>query len=277
MPSSHASLAWLISPSPHAGSCGRSHSGGGSSPSHGSGSLPPVPLPEPTPIFPAEGLVRLIRELSPPGAWDRRGVSIEAVNGRLYVRQAPALIEGVRALLDRLRERLLWVLEVDVDVVEVDAVRVAGALSGDEAAWSGEEARRLDGLTWSAMNGARTQVLAGRLRRYLQDYEVEIAQQASIPNPVMEEFLDGVQVDLTGSLCSGRDVAMLEVRFQRTLAREVRVLETEHGPLELPEVGLVQVRTTISAPLGKTSVAGVAGDGPRRTLVLVTPRVRRAP
>jgi hypothetical protein len=240
---------------------------------------PPEPpeLPEPTPVFPAEALVDLIRALSPPGTWDRRGVSIDARNGHLYVRQASGVLEGMRALRERLRERLLWVLEVEVEVVEVDAARVPGALAGEEVAGSGAEAVRLDGITWSSMNGMRTAVLAGRVRRYLQDYEVEIAQKASIANPVMRDFLEGVQVDLTGRLCSGRDVATLEVRFQRALGRDVRVLETEHGPLELPEVGLYQFRTTITAPLGATSVAGVAGDGARRTLVLVTPRMRSAP
>ena len=50
-------------------------------------------------------------------------------------------------------------------------------------------------------------------------------------------------------------------------------MQTPLGSIELPEMEVLRARTTLIAPLDKTVALAVAGDGERRRLILLTPRL----
>jgi type II secretory pathway component GspD/PulD (secretin)/tetratricopeptide (TPR) repeat protein len=91
---------------------------------------PPEPpeLPEPTPIFPQDSLVELIREtIGQEGAWDDPA-TIEARNGIIIARNTAPILNQVQALLDELRSNsgLLVNLEVRFMTAEDNFLRDVG-------------------------------------------------------------------------------------------------------------------------------------------------------
>ena len=91
---------------------------------------PPEPpeLPEPMPIFPAEGLVDLIREtIGGESAWEDPA-SIEAKNGIIIARNTSPILEEVGMLLDELRANsgILVNLEVRFLTAEDNFLRDVG-------------------------------------------------------------------------------------------------------------------------------------------------------
>ena len=116
----------------------------------------------------------------------------------------------------------------------------------------------------------------GRERSYLADYEVEIAEDAVTSNPIVQRVLAGVVLNVNAGLSSTGDSATLGVRFSRTwLTDPLRVVKTQNGEIQVPELRVVRLRTDLEVPFGATAVVGSAGDAGRRTLLLLTPRLKR--
>ena len=253
---------------------------------------PPEPpeLADPAPIFPQEALVELLRALSPPRMWNRDGTYLEARDGRLRAKNTAPVLDAVGSQIDQIRRRLLY--DVVIDVQAVRARRsLTEALLGDgreggaaltargtqalRAAVAAGEAELLDDLRVVSLAGARNNVLSGRQVPYVQDFEVEIADETDIGNPVVQIVLSGTVVDLHPALTSSRDAALVDVRITRTRLREpMRELECPFGPLQLPELEVWKLRTSVVAPLEETVIVGLGGRGEDRILLLLEAMLR---
>ena len=99
--------------------------------------------------------------------------------------------------------------------------------------------------------------------------------EADLGVPVAHAVLSGLVVDLEGALASDGGSVQLDVRVTKTrLHTPFRTLPTAHGDVELPELDVFRVRTSVHVPLAATALAGAHHDGERSTLLLVTPQVR---
>ncbi len=243
-------------------------------------------LPEPTPAIPSEVLLELVRQAVAPESWNREGSSLEVRSGALIARAPEPVLDSVGALMGVLARELLWTVEVEAEVLAVDAdVAVVGVLLDDaaaaglEAARAQGRARTLERARVTSMHGARNTVSVGRERTYLADYDVEIAEDSVIANPVLQRLQTGITLDVAPAPSSTGDSAVLSVRFGRCVAEEpLRVVTTCVGPVQAPATSVFSLRTDLDVPFGRTAVVGAATDGPgrSRTLVLLTPRLRRA-
>jgi hypothetical protein len=249
---------------------------------------PPEPpeLPEPWPIVPPEAIVDLVSDLGGYGTWEDPA-TLEIRNRVLLARNTPQVLATVDRFLGALREGLVVSTDTTLEVVEMPVgvarhlgtggaldERAAGLLA--EAIQSGQ-AERLETVTVSSMTGARNAVTSGRLVSYIQDYEVEIAQEAAIFNPVVCHFLDGICADVT-PICTGdRSAVQLTLRILR--AHQDGPMRTRRaGPvpeIELPEVETFDLRVETLVPMSRTSVVAAWGSGGRRRLLLATPNLRR--
>jgi len=249
---------------------------------------PPEPpeLPEPYPIMPAEAVVDLLREVGGEANWEDPA-SIEVRNRVLIARNAAPILGGIDRFLGSLRKGLIHSTDTTLEVVEMPVGvarhlgtggaledRAAGLLA--EALQSGQ-AERLESVTVSSMTGARNAVTSGRLVNYIQDYEVEIAQEAAIFNPVVQHFLDGVCADVR-PVCTG-DLSAVHLTLRYLLAHQDGPMRSRRaGPapeIDLPEVETFEVHSALLVPLGKTSVVATWGTGGRVRLLLATPALRR--
>ncbi|MHC5012537.1 MAG: hypothetical protein ACYTG6_16595 [Planctomycetota bacterium] len=247
---------------------------------------PPEPpeLPEPAPTFAADYLVELFRlGIGHEEDWEDPA-SIEVRNGLLYVRNRAGLHEAIERTLAELRRQLLWTLVVDAELLQVDRATMAqlgdvtvldeaqhGALREARAAGSAllRDAGRL-----TSFRGTRNTVESGDRVIWLQDYEVNIAEESDIGNPVVQEVLSGLVLDVSAGLASDGGSVAMEVRFTRTnVLKPFRRLNTLHGDVELPEMQVLRYRAATHAPLGETVVAASWREGPNRILLLLTPRL----
>ena len=244
---------------------------------------PPEPpeLPEPHAAVELDQLVELLREGDGGGTWEDPA-SIEGRSGMLLVRNTPEVLASVERRIAALRRALPWTLVVSAEVVEVPTAVAAaftdrGPLTDEarhalEAARRGGEVRSIDTLRVTSMRGHHNVVRSGTVVNYLQDYEVEIAQAASIGNPVFLDVFSGSQLAVAAGLAPDGRTAQIDVDFVRTeLPLPLARMNTIHGEIEVPELGIFQLRTAVQATFGRTVLVGSWAHEGRRRLLLLTP------
>jgi tetratricopeptide (TPR) repeat protein len=97
---------------------------------------------------------------------------------------------------------------------------------------------------------------------YVQDFNVEIAQAASIADPIVNVVQDGVTLDVRPVVSADRRFITLELRPTiAVLRRPIREVVTTLGSqnsvtIQLPEVDYQRVRTSIPMPDGGTVLLG---------------------
>ncbi|MCB9883253.1 MAG: hypothetical protein H6834_15800 [Planctomycetes bacterium] len=97
---------------------------------------------------------------------------------------------------------------------------------------------------------------------YVGDFDVEIAQAAAIADPVVDVITDGVILDVTPIISADRRFITLELRpTVATLLRPIPEITTSLGvgspvTLQLPELEIQRIRTTVTLPDGGTLLLG---------------------
>jgi type II secretory pathway component GspD/PulD (secretin) len=112
-------------------------------------------------------------------------------------------------------------------------------------------------------NTARSNLSVMNQLTYVQDFDVEIAQGASIANPVISVVQDGVVLDVRPVVSADRRFITLELRpTVAELKRPIRTFTTSLGvsgnsvTIQLPELEISRVRTSIPMPDGGTVLLG---------------------
>jgi type II secretory pathway component GspD/PulD (secretin)/tetratricopeptide (TPR) repeat protein len=97
---------------------------------------------------------------------------------------------------------------------------------------------------------------------YVKDFDVEIAQAASIADPIIDVVQDGVILDVRPVVSADRRFITLELRPTiAELVRPIREVSTTLGSqasvtIQLPELEIKRVRTSIPMPDGATVMLG---------------------
>lgn len=114
----------------------------------------------------------------------------------------------------------------------------------------------------TAYNGQRANLTVLNQISYISDFDVEIAQAAQIGDPIVQTLRDGVILDLRPVVTSDRRFITMELR--PTIAIVTRPIATfqttlANGPpvtIQLPELQVQRVRTTVTMPDGGTLLLG---------------------
>jgi len=111
-------------------------------------------------------------------------------------------------------------------------------------------------------NTARANIAVLNQIAYVKDFDVEIAQAASIADPIIDVVQDGVVLDVRPVVSADRRFVLMELRpTVATLQRPIREQTTTLGSqnsvaIQLPEVDIQRVRTTVPMPDGGTVMLG---------------------
>jgi Flp pilus assembly secretin CpaC len=114
----------------------------------------------------------------------------------------------------------------------------------------------------TAYNGQRANVTVLNQVSYIADFDVEIAQASQIGDPIVQTLRDGVILDLRPVVSADRRFITMELRpTVAVLARPIQTFQTTlaNGPpvtIQLPEIAVQRVRTTITMPDGGTLLLG---------------------
>ncbi len=123
---------------------------------------------------------------------------------------------------------------------------------------------------------------------YVADYEVEIAQASNIANPVVQTILDGIVLDVRPVVSADRRFVNLELRpTVAVLTRPIATFSTSlaSGPvtasapvvIQIPELRVSRVRTTVNMPDGGTLLLGGLKFYEQETLESGTPFLSKLP
>lgn len=254
--------------------------------SSGEGGLPPGEQdapPAPAGLA-AEELTSLLRTVLPPEAWGARGGSADLRLGMLEARAPAATLAALGGLLGTLEEGLAPAYEVEARLVDLPAASalLEGVLLGPEEeaalarALAAGEATTLEQLRVQARAAQRNHVAALEQRSYVQDLDVEIAQETSIVDPVVGLLATGCVLEVEPLPCASQGWVRTSLVLQRSvLAQALRSVRTAAGDLQCPDLRQHEARLDLALPLGRTALAATfAGAQGRRVALLVT--VRRA-
>jgi len=132
-------------------------------------------------------------------------------------------------------------------------------------------------------NNTRASMSVLRHISYIRDFEVEIAQAAAVANPVIGTVHDGVALDVRPVVDSDLKFITMELRpTVMTLQLPIPVFVTTLGvgqpvSIQLPEVTLQRVRTTVTLPDGGTMMLGGMRLVERQNLVSGVPVLKDLP
>lgn len=247
---------------------------------------------EPLPFYEGETILDLVRGSVAPGSWDElRSVSIEYRNGLLVVKHTESVQQEIEAFLDALRFRAAAQVTVGVRFVRLKAAALRSLLDDGSAAVLGADAEARLGAFVSAgdasilhegavqcVNTQRVNLTETVRETYLADQDVEIAERATVSDPVFRTLETGIVVDVRPVLAGAGDTVVLQLRADVAHRKgELESVETPNGTVETPEVEVLKLRTTVVAPLGRAvAVGGTLADGDDGALLLLlTPTVVR--
>ena len=132
-------------------------------------------------------------------------------------------------------------------------------------------------------NTARANITVLNQLAYVQDFDVEIAQGASIADPIVNVVEDGVVLDMRPVVSADRRFVTLELRpTVATLQRPIAEITTTLGAassvtIQLPELEIARVRTTVPMPDGGTVMLGGLKISERQDLRSGVPILNKIP
>ncbi|MHC4939543.1 MAG: hypothetical protein ACYTHK_11285 [Planctomycetota bacterium] len=232
---------------------------------------------EPVAPFEIDFLIDVMRQVVEPETWEAiEGAELQVRSNRLFVTNIPRVQNKIPAFLDALRGAANRHLRVEVTAVPIEDGDVELLASRPRELTDAEAEKLLareplGAATLLCRSGQQVTQRSGREVSYMQDYDVEIAQEATIGDPIAQTVLDGVSIWMSAFLDDSANGVRLDLRMDRTaLEHPIRRVDTEHGPLELPVLEMTRVRTALWAPLGKTVVVGGATAGTKPCVFLAT-------
>ena len=125
-----------------------------------------------------------------------------------------------------------------------------------------ERSEQIDAPRLLIYNNTRASMHHLRNISYIKDFEVEIAQAAAVANPVIGIVHDGVALDVKPVVDADLKFITMELRpTVMTLSLPIPTFTTTLGvgnpiSIQLPEVTLQRVRTTVTMPDGGTMMLG---------------------
>jgi len=226
----------------------------------------------------AEEISDLIRNNVRPEVWGG-GLSSVRVSGAygLIVIAEPDVQAEVREYLLQLRRGVLRVVTVEVRVLQVDFDQVAGLPRGGKSvllprgnglallarAERGDGMKVVHSARVTGFNGQKIALHHGAQRSIVQDYDVEVAQTASISDPIVGVLQTGLAFDVR-PIVRGEGLVMLDIRAQISgLKEKLRVVETSSGPVHAPAQSLLTLETTVKVPAGGFALVAAGSDSSR--------------
>ena len=244
---------------------------------------PPEPpeLREPTPLFPIDELVSTLRQNLDSDYWSAGGVELDVANGQVRISADQDHTKAVMEVVDGVRAGLGRSTRLRATVVTLPLASMPEYLGGlDDGATmladggkallarAGAEIIDRGGLRCRPMQ--RVATTGGRFRSYVADYDVEIAADSSIGNPIVRSVLDGSSFDVDCRLAAGGAEASIDLRFDRSTWRSSRQVKTGSGDIECPNIGLSRIRGSTLIPLGQLRIVGATLEAGVVTLTILS-------
>lgn len=234
-----------------------------------------------------ETILEWIRETVNVDGWDGHLGRLELRGGILSATAGAEDIAAIGGLLEELKARAARTVALEVEILEVASGAAAGltpgALEDKTAEGLRASARVLHRLVARASADRYGVASSLRRRTYVADFDIEIAQHATVADPVVRTLLEGSILEFRPHFAAAGDALSLELLFQAAHVAELtpfKLPAASGGLVELPRVDGDELRTCFVAEPGKTFLVSLTDFRPatagRVTLVLARARVEGA-
>ncbi|MCE9584549.1 MAG: hypothetical protein K8T20_18830 [Planctomycetes bacterium] len=200
-------------------------------------------------------------------SWSDDRNRIEYSEGVLYVTNTKENQDRIAKYLEMLRKRFSRriVVEAEVLLLSPEAFAATGALPGilpadqdkalRDAAADPARGKLLTLLRAVAVNGQR--VFAADLHEtsYVRDYDVEIAQDAAVADPILGDLVTGAVLDVRPILANDMATVFMDSRFKMARPRGIVSFDpatSTGGTIQLPSNDVLRTKTTLSIPVGRS-------------------------
>ena len=242
--------------------------------------------------FELDLLVDLIRMSIEPESWDSDRASLVcsgAGSGWIMAGNTRKITAEARQLVLTAEVQVKRTLRISAQLYSVPTESLSGAgamlASGPRPdakvlARIGKlpGARNVTGLTLNAVSGAWVCGQAGLTRNYVLGYDVEVAQESRISDPLIGQVFDGLLVNARPVLStSGREVKM-RIGFRLASVDEASLTEARrtgseiNGVMHHPRERTLRYNGTVTLPLGGCHIldggADLTEEGRRYVIVL---------
>jgi len=233
------------------------------------------------PLGTIEEILELVRCSVSPEAWEQGG-SLNCAGQTLLAVQTPALLQDVRAFLEKQRDRAHRCVSVEAMAVDLpdDTCRALGA--GERTALTTEQQRVLE----EALKAGTAQgVFSARVTGFvgqnvvlwrgsevarLRDPRVMIAKGMAVSDPVVDALLTGGVLSVRPSLSDSGDRVTLDLDVRYTELEGLTTVEAAAaGPVDVPRTRDVAARTAVTVPHRAWALLGGGARVGDRTRVLL--------
>jgi hypothetical protein len=237
----------------------------------------------PCPCGTVEELMELVRCCVWPASYEQSGTITAQGQTLIIFNKRPALIDTAR-FLDARRDKAHRCVTLELEAVDLAPAlyrRLAGGstttLSGEQQdalaqAFADGAATRAFGARTTCFAGQRAVVWHGRQVAMVGEADVSVAKNRVSTDPVVEVVRDGGYLCVRPTVGDGAARITLDVdgRFDELEARDVR--EADAGRVELPRVGTVECRTSVTVENRTWALlgGGARGDEVRVLLLRAT-------
>jgi len=220
-------------------------------------------------------LIDLIYNNVAPEAWDNglARISSSGPNGIVVIGE-PAVHEGVAAYLGELRRSVGRTVTMEIRLISVDPGQKllirpnSGTLGFSredglkllELAELGQGYHLVRSARITGYNGQMVSCFRGAQQSFLQDWDVEVAQEASISDPIVNIAQTGLAFDIR-PIVRSEELIIVDLRAQISTWREpLRTAVTPSGPVQAPNLAYSRLSTTLTVRNGGFALAG-SGPG----------------
>lgn len=219
-----------------------------------------------------ESLVEMIRVMVDEDSWHNTRNSIEALVGKMIVRQTPETMKQVVEYLHKLEKTRQLALTVRTQLFESSdaamAELVGELLSNEqrtalEARLLGSEGvKSLGDLAVSGLPGQK--VTAGYIdtQRIVSDYDVEIASESTAQDPTTMARSSGAQLAAVVTPTQENERFQVELSLELAIAGAVQdIALADQGPVaQQVLVDRVKQDVTLVMPAGRAMIVALGGD-----------------
>lgn len=218
-------------------------------------------------------IAEILREVAGQDAWHQEGRYLAARGQGLLVRQTPQVLARMERVLDHLRALTASGVRVEVYLVpRKDLVEgVAPGVLSPQVARQVLEAVPEPGVAAGSLRlGAEEALEAVELQRFLAEYDVEVAQEAQIADPIIYTVQTGLELGVgVEAAPEGRYLLRLSGTVSHVVeVREVDPGSTWLGRLQLPEVASQSVAASALLEPGGALLVGLADNQDGRLLLV---------
>ena len=126
----------------------------------------------------------------------------------------------------------------------------------------------------TCFDGQQSVHRSGTTVGYLHDYDVEIARDSAIGDPIRAEVFSGCTAQVRACIDAGASGVVLHCQLEYTnVLRPMRKMDTEHGQVDLPVMEVTRVNTSLWAPLNRMVVIGGTTRGSRPCVFVATAKL----